>query len=297
MEPGEIERVLCGHDAVAACCIKPELAQNGECQLIAYVATGDARVSIEELREYLRARLPEYMVPAMFALLERLPVTPNGKVDRKALIMPGDDSHGHRSGEWKPAEQIIANVWADVLRAQVSSTSDSFFELGGHSLIATRVMHRLQGIFGVDVPLKMIFDNPTVAGLASAMERAQQSRLASPPLVPRQSSGPAPLSFSQQRLWFLEKLHPGQSTYNCPVYLKLMGNLSVPALEHSLNELVHRHEVLRTRFVEPGGGRFRWWMLQRSRLSVSLISRRSILSRKKSSFKPSLIWMRTPPFT
>ncbi|HVR97534.1 MAG TPA: amino acid adenylation domain-containing protein, partial [Thermoanaerobaculia bacterium] len=224
--------------------------------LVAYVV-GDARA--ETLRQPLQERLPDYMLPAVFVALAALPLTPNGKVDRKALPAP----------EWQgaeqsylaprtPVEEVMAMIWAELLGRERVGTADHFFDLGGHSLLATQVMSRLRHAFGVEMPLRDLFEAPSLADLAIRVEAALRAGtgLPAPPLVPkdlasRQSS--LPLSFAQQRLWFIDQLEPGRSVYNMPVALRVEGPLDAAALAQSLGVVVRRHEALRTTFaVEEG---------------------------------------------
>ncbi len=218
------------------------------------------RALVPALRAALGERLPEYMVPAAFLVLEALPVTPNGKVDRAALPAP-DPGRGAAAAEYvaprTPAEERVAAVWTEVLGIERVGVADDFFALGGHSLLATQVASRLREALGVEVPLRTIFEAPTVEGLAARLEGAAPGSAAAgpPPIVrvPRDPARPLPLSFAQQRLWFIEQLEPGNPAYNVPSVLRLRGTLDVRALERALGELVRRHEALRTVFAEHGG--------------------------------------------
>ena len=195
------------------------------------------------------------MVPAALVLLESLPLTPNGKVDRKALPAPewriGDSYLAPRT----PVEEVLSGIWGEVLGLERVGVVDSFFELGGHSLLATRVMSRLRSAFGVELPLRDLFEAPTVAGLAVRVESALRAGagLAMPPLVAVPRHGALPLSFAQQRLWFLDQLEPDSPLYNIPVALRIEGPLDIAVLTRSLTEVVRRHEALRTVFVSLEG--------------------------------------------
>ena len=209
-----------------------------------------------QMREYLRERLPDYMVPSSYVELKRLPLTANGKLDRKALPAPDaaelpDDSEAPRT----PLEEIISGIWADVLRAQAVGTQQDFFELGGHSLLATQVISRVREAFNVEVPLKAMFERPTVAGLAEAVEREKRAgRTAeAPPIVAVSRDRELPLSFAQQRLWFIHQLEPDSAAYNVPIAVRLKGDLNIPALRQSVNDILERHEVLRTKFATRDG--------------------------------------------
>jgi amino acid adenylation domain-containing protein/non-ribosomal peptide synthase protein (TIGR01720 family) len=259
VEPGEIEDVLSRHPAVRDCAVAVfEDAHAGK-RLVGYVAARhEPPPSVGELRDYLRARLPEYMVPSGFLFLPTVPRKANGKVDRKLLPAPelgrpGDDKEfvGPRS----PAEELVATVWADVLRRDRVGAMDNFFDLGGHSLLATQVVSRLRSAFGVEVPLRALFDAPTVAGLAEHIEAARRKAhgVEAPPLRPTGRDAELPLSFAQQRLWFFDQLEPGNVFYVLPSAIRLTGNLSVRALEGALAEVFRRHEVLRTSFPSRDG--------------------------------------------
>ena len=209
------------------------------------------------VRDFVRERLPEYMVPAAFVLLDRLPLTAHGKVDRRALPVPeqragaGDAYAAPRTA----AEEVLAGIWEEVLRTGRVGVEASFFDLGGHSLLATRVVSRVRQAFGVELPLKAIFEAPTVAGLAARIEALLRSGAGpqAPPIerVPR--GGPLPASFAQQRLWLVDRLEPGSPAYNVPFALRLRGGLDTAALRAALGGLVRRHESLRTTFAERGG--------------------------------------------
>ncbi|HEX8353744.1 MAG TPA: amino acid adenylation domain-containing protein, partial [Pyrinomonadaceae bacterium] len=219
---------------------------------------GREALSVSDLREHLRGRLPEYMLPAAFVLLEELPLTRNGKVDRKALPSPEQaQAMTEVAGDplRTPFEEMLAGLWAGLLGAQGVRRDDNFFELGGHSLLATQVMSRVREVFHVELPLRTLFESPTVAGLAERIEAALKAGngLEAPPIVPAPRGGRLPLSFAQQRLWFLDQLEPESPLYNCPAAIRLDGALDLGVLEQTLTEVVRRHEVLRTRFGAEGG--------------------------------------------
>ncbi|HZI14351.1 MAG TPA: condensation domain-containing protein, partial [Myxococcus sp.] len=210
------------------------------------------------LRTALKQRLPTYMVPAAFVALEAFPLTPNGKVDRKALPVPeGTASAAAYEAPATPTEEKLAAIWAEVLRVERVGRQDNFFDLGGHSLLATQMMSRVRGVAGVDLPLRELFESPSLSGLASRVEAltgtARGASLA-PPLRPVPRTGPLPLSFAQQRLWFLDRLEPGSPFFNMPAALWLEGTLDTGAMERALTELVRRHEVLRTTFQPDASG-------------------------------------------
>jgi amino acid adenylation domain-containing protein len=197
------------------------------------------------------------MVPSAFVLLEALPLTPNGKVDRRALPAPVVDLAGTElfSAPRTALEELVSGIFGQVLRVGAVSRDANFFALGGHSLSATQVISRLQEALGLELPLRHLFDAPTVAELAGRIESLQREQgPRAPPLVPVPRDGAGlPLSFAQRRLWFLAQLEPGGFSYNVPFALRLEGPLDAAALQESLQELVRRHEVLRTTFAMSGG--------------------------------------------
>jgi amino acid adenylation domain-containing protein len=217
------------------------------------------RALVPALREAARARLPEYMVPGAFVVLEAFPVTANGKVDRAAL--PAPDTPGSRGGTYvaprTPAEVRMAGIWAEVLGVERIGAEDHFFDLGGHSLLATQLVSRVREAFRTEMPLRAVFEAPTLAELARRVEALQAETsggAGAPPLVPVPRDGsPLPLSFAQQRLWFIDQLEPGSAAYTMPSSLRLRGPLDPGVLERALGEVVRRHEALRTTFGEAGG--------------------------------------------
>ena len=216
-----------------------------------------ARALLPVLRAYLRERVPDYLVPAAFVLLSRLPLTVNGKVDRRALPLPVDSSAGAQAAyapPRDPEEEILAEIFADLLGLPRVGVNDNFFELGGHSLLATQVVTRVRHIFGVELPLAAIFELPRVADLAEKLaELRGRTEESMPSLTPAGRERPLPLTFSQERLRFLELLEPGSATFHVSVLLRLTGALDAPPLGRALGELRRRHEVLRTTFHEENG--------------------------------------------
>ena len=185
-----------------------------------------------------------------------MPLTANGKLDRKALPEPAiARAGGGQEQEATPVEEIVCSIWEDVLRVEGVGVSDNFFELGGHSLLATQVVSRVREAFDVEVPLKALFERPTVAGLAEAVERERREGrvVEAPPIVAVGRDRQLPLSFAQQRLWFIHQLEPDSAAYNIPRAVRLVGELDVSAITSSLRQIVARHEVLRTRFVAVDG--------------------------------------------
>jgi amino acid adenylation domain-containing protein len=251
IELGEIEAVLCLHPGVreAAAGVRTTA---GERRLVGYlVPEASCRPAPDELRELLRQRLPDYMVPASYAILDALPLTPSGKVDRRALEQVALETAGEPRGTARvtPTEELIIGIWADMLGLDPAALGPGshFFELGGHSLLATRVVSRLRQTLAVEIPLRRLFEAPTVAALAAEVEAVRlQGETPAPPLRRAPRDRPLPLSFAQERLWFLDQLEPGLAAYNLPEVLRVSGRLDIPALAASLREIVRRHEVLRT---------------------------------------------------
>ncbi|MEW5931565.1 MAG: amino acid adenylation domain-containing protein, partial [Gemmatimonadota bacterium] len=257
IEPGEIEAVLCRHPGVREAVVAVREDAPGDRRLAAYVVPQEgAQLSTADLRAFVQERLPEHMVPAAFVVLEALPLTANGKVDRRALPAPdrGTAPDAYTAPR-TPAEEVLAGIWAEVLGVETVGVEDNFFALGGHSLLATQVISRVRAAFGVEVPLKALFEAPTVAGLAGRIEALRgDGALLAPPILPVPRDGsPLPLSFAQQRLWVVDRIEPDSAAYNMPSPLRLRGALELPVLRASLDALVRRHESLRTVFPEEGG--------------------------------------------
>ncbi|HSF41436.1 MAG TPA: amino acid adenylation domain-containing protein, partial [Thermoanaerobaculia bacterium] len=261
IELGEIESALCENpDVREAAVLAREGAPGGDKRLVAYLAVS-VTVVIEELRAYLAARLPESMVPSAFVFLESLPLTPNGKVDRRALqeIAPSSDpSAGWEEGYQPPrtpVEEVLAGIWARVLGVPRVGVHDDFFHLGGHSLLATQVASRVRQAFSVELPVRALFEDRTLSELARRIEeeRLREQGIAGEPIGPRPPGDEAPASFSQARLWFLDRLQPGSALYNIPAALSLDGPLAADVLARAVDEVLRRHEALRTTFRAVGG--------------------------------------------
>jgi len=260
VEPGEIECALSRHPEVAAAAVQPREDGADGRRLVAYVvpARGAERGGlVPRLREWLRGELPEYMLPAALVVMEALPLTPNGKVDRRALPAPPVRGTGTEGTEPRTeAERRLAALWAEVLRVERVFADDSFFDLGGHSLVATRLMSRIRRAFGIDLPLRALFSAPTLAELAREVEAARAAAEGGqriPPILPLPADTEPPLSFAQERMWFLDRLSGGTGAYNVPVALELDGPLEAEALRGALSDVTARHEALRTRIVERDG--------------------------------------------
>ncbi|HEV2733755.1 MAG TPA: amino acid adenylation domain-containing protein, partial [Longimicrobiaceae bacterium] len=256
IEPGEVEAAMRAHPGVRDAAVTLREDRPGQRVLVGYHVPATGRpAAAAELRAFLRSRLPAHMVPGAFVALDRLPLTPGGKLDRRALPAPGSGPDGaERTPPRTPVEAVLARVFAGVLGREVVGVHDDFFELGGHSLLATRVVSGVREELGAELPLRALFDAPTVAGLAGHVEAAlDPARCVSGRIPRRAGNGPAPLSFAQQRLWFIHQLDRRSSAYNMPFALRLRGRLDVRALRRSLTELVRRHEAVRTALVDEGG--------------------------------------------
>jgi non-ribosomal peptide synthetase component F len=251
IELGEVESALRAEDSVGDAVVLLREDAPGLPQLVAYV-TGAPRLA--ELRAHCARMLPEHMVPSVFVPLPTLPMTANGKIDRAALPAPEqrpDESGTHWAKPRPGTEELLAELWADVLRSDRVGRHANFFALGGHSLVATQLQTRLRRTFAVDVPLRAIFETADLAALAARVDALRRDDVAPPPVLPvaREHGGPAPLSFPQQRLWFLEQWEPGTALYHISGAVRLLGLLDVPRLRAAWQALVDRHEVLRTHIV------------------------------------------------
>ena len=258
IELGEIETALNEHPQVQQAVVVVRGGEKEVGSLAGYwVQKGEMGPGHQELKIWLQQRLPEYMVPNVFIKLKELPLTANGKVDRNALVkadLPMDN--GDKAAPRTPIEEVVAAVWSELLkRKELVNIEDSFFELGGHSLLATQVVSRLRTLLNVEIPLSLFFAAPTVGQLARRIEDKQREEQwwMAPPLKADHSSGPQPLSFAQQRLWFMNQLHPEISSYNIYKALRIRGEFNAGALDKAFVALVERHEALRTRFDEQNG--------------------------------------------
>jgi amino acid adenylation domain-containing protein len=252
IELGEVEAALRRNPGVTDCVVLAREDAPGDRRLVAYVVGG---ADADALRAHLRQSLPEYMVPGAFVALEALPLTPNGKLDRKALPAPDLASAEETYvAPRTPVEEVLAGIWAEVLRLERVGVEESFFDLGGHSLLATRVVSRIRAVFGVELPLRALFEGPTIAEMAGRVEEMRRAELpVLPPVLPTGRTGALPLSFAQERLWFIDQLEPGSAVYNIPAARRLGGSLDQAALERALGEIVRRHDALRTVFAEVDG--------------------------------------------
>jgi amino acid adenylation domain-containing protein/non-ribosomal peptide synthase protein (TIGR01720 family) len=258
IELGEVEATLLAHPRVRQAAVVARVLSATERQLVGYVvAESESALSVSELRAHMLHSLPEYMVPAALMMLPELPLTSSGKVDRKALPDPTLIEQQTYVAPRTPTEEVLAQIWLDVLHAERVGIEDNFFTLGGHSLLAMQVMARVRESFSVELPLRSLFEVSTVRALAGQIEQARHAEQGwiSVPLVARPvDQRSAPLSFGQERLWFLEQLEVLGSTYHAPIALRLRGQLDEQALSRSVAELIRRHEILRTRIVMSAEG-------------------------------------------
>jgi amino acid adenylation domain-containing protein/thioester reductase-like protein len=250
IEPGEVASVLRGHPGVANAVVLARADNPGRSRLVAYVVP-EGSPDPDALRAHAADSLPQYMVPSAFVMVDRIPLTPNGKLDRRALPAPA--AHTDRPELPRTRrEETLCLVFAELLGLGTVDVDDDFFALGGHSLLAARLLGRVRTALGADISLQDVFTDRTPAGLARVLARAQSS--VRPALCPRSPSDPSPLSAAQRRLWFLDRLTGPTALYNLPLALDLTGPLDVDALRAALADVVRRHESLRTVFgTEPDG--------------------------------------------
>ncbi|MBV6623051.1 MAG: amino acid adenylation domain-containing protein [Rivularia sp. (in: Bacteria)] len=257
IELGEIEAVIGQYKAVReTVVIIGDSANSG--LIIAYVVVREQQILvIDELQSFVESKLPKYMVPFCFVTLEALPLTPNGKVDRKALVVPDltQISSADIVTASTPVESLLTGIWAKILGIEKIGINSNFFALGGHSLIATRVISQIQQVFQVELPLRDLFETPTIAGLAQKIEKAitLDSAVTATNIKRISRCQQLPISFAQQRLWFLTQLEKNSPFYNISAAVRLKGKLNVEALQKSFNEIVLRHETLRTNFLTKAG--------------------------------------------
>ena len=286
IEIGEIETTLNEHPAVRESVVVAQDEASGDKRLVAYVVS-DERAGTSELRKYLASRIPEYMVPSSFVQLDQLPMTPNGKVDRRALLSfeeTVDEPEGEVARARNPVEELLIGIWGEVLGVKQLGVSDNFFELGGHSLVATQVISRISETFKIELPFRAFFDAPTIEALALYVEDALRSQHAieAPPLVAVSREQSLPLSFAQQRLWFLDQLEPMSNAYNIPSVVRLRGPFNPEFFKQAVEEVMRRHESLRTRFVTDEG---RGWQEidEASELDVPVLDLRHMSNDEQSN--------------
>ncbi|MDU5141178.1 MAG: amino acid adenylation domain-containing protein [Paenibacillus dendritiformis] len=273
IETGEIEDLLARHAGVAQAAAIVREDRPGERRLVAYVVPASSSgIDPVELRSYVASQLPDYMVPAAIVTLDAMPLTPNKKLDRKALPVPDAGCTAAGRGPRTPQEEMLCALFAEALGVPRVGIDDDFFALGGHSLLAGRVILRIRESLGAELSIGSLFEEPTVAGL---VRRLDDSREARPAIQPDRRTEDIPLSFAQRRLWFLYRLEGPAPTYNIPLAARLSGELNIRALEAALGDVAARHETLRTVFPDEASG----------------ASRQLILDAGEA--RPRLIWTRT----
>ncbi|MER6916881.1 amino acid adenylation domain-containing protein [Streptomyces sp. NPDC000594] len=253
IEPGEVEAALTAHPAVSQAAVVAREGLAGAKQLVGYVVlTDDAGpIGAEALRDAAADRLPDFMVPTVLMVLDRLPLLPNGKLDRAALPEPEFTTTEYRAPRTQ-AEETLAGLFAEVLGVERVGIDDNFFTLGGHSLLATRLISRIRTVLGAEIPIRVVFGSPTVAELTTHLSAGVRVRPALTRLAERPD--PLPLSFAQRRLWFIHRFDGPSATYNIPLNLRLTGELDADALGAALQDLVDRHESLRTLYGSDADG-------------------------------------------
>ncbi|HYH80464.1 MAG TPA: amino acid adenylation domain-containing protein, partial [Longimicrobium sp.] len=255
IELGEIEAALAADPAVREAVLTAPRGPGGDPRLVAYLIPADGReISADEVADALRRTLPQHMVPAAWVVLDALPLTASGKVDRRALPEPDVTAAEHVEPR-TPTEVALAAIWGELLGMERVGAEDGFFALGGHSLLGTRLLSRVRDAFGVELPLRAVFESPRLAALAAEIDRlaGTGADAAAPPIVPVDRTGDLPLSFAQERLWFVDRLEPGSPVYTMGSVYRLRGALDADALARALAEIVRRHESLRTVFPEVDG--------------------------------------------
>ena len=276
VEPGEIESALGGYLPVRTCAVVTKAVDRGEKELVAFLVPSDnGALSVRALRDWLAQTLPDHMIPSRFVALETLPLTPNGKVDRDALerltaepLPVGTRYQAPRT----ELERQLVEIWQAVLRRQPVGIHDHFLEMGGHSLLAISVLAAVRDRLALNVPQRWVFDYPTIAALASQMERLPRDPGSQQPMARADRNQPLPMSFGQERMWLLQQTQCDPATYNEPVAYRLDGTVDRDRLRACLRRLMERHEILRTALVRRGEA-----LLQRvvSIEDASLASRRS----------------------
>ncbi|MCY9537229.1 amino acid adenylation domain-containing protein [Paenibacillus thiaminolyticus] len=253
IELGEIEAVMRKLQDAGEAVVMAHEYEPGDTRLVAYY-NGTAEAS--QVKLHLQKQLPHYMIPSYFVQMEALPLTSSGKLDRKALLAP--DMHAvshHDTAPRNSTEELLALIWNEILRVEPIGVFDSFFDLGGHSLLAAQVVSRVREVFGQHLPLRAIFDCPTIESLAKRLTESRQGGNIAhlPALHPAERTGAFPLSFAQKRLWFFDQLEPDSYFYNIPYVWRLSGSWNAAGLEKGFNQLIERHEMLRTVFAKRNG--------------------------------------------
>ena len=247
------------HPAIRQAVVVAREDTPGDTRLVAYLlAAQEPAPPVSGLRSFLKSKLPTYMLPAAFVLLDAMPLTPNGKIDHQALPAPNQARPALEEvfvSPRTPTEEMLAGIWATVLGVEEVGVHDNFFDLGGHSLMAVQVISRLRDALQVEVPVRALFEAPTVADLALYLETTRQAvpDVPEPPIQPVSRQEAVPVGVAQEQLWVLDQVLPGAPFFNLLYALRLLGPLDVVILEHSTNEIVRRHEALRTTFALVDG--------------------------------------------
>lgn len=258
IELGEIEAALLDFAGIKEAVVLPEGDRSNPQYLNAFVVAADDQSPVKpsDIQKFLRSRLPAFMLPSRVIVVDRLPRLPSGKIDRYGLSQLAVPGISDDAGDWPPhgpVEESLAEIWREVLALEFVGVKQNFFELGGHSLLVTQVMSRIRDVFQVELPLRAFFQNPTITGLCERILEARQGSIAANTLTLKPRDGQAPLSFSQERMWFLHQLEDCGPAYTIPAAVRLTGSLKVEILEQSLNEIVRRHEILRTGYSTLDG--------------------------------------------
>lgn len=259
IELQEVQAAMSKFPGLRDVVIQPREDQPGQLRLVAYLCMGqNLKPNVTDLRNFLSKTLPEYMIPSAFVFLDSLPLSANGKVDRNALPAPDQVRPELAKGFVAPhtsIEELLAGIWIELLDLERVGIYDDFFELGGHSLLVTRLTSRIRQVFEVELPLQQVFRASTIAELAESIETALRAKeeFRAPPILPAPRDQQLPLSFAQERLWFLDHMEPGSGFYNCPAAVRIEGPLNIAGLDHALGQIVQRHEVLRTVFETVDG--------------------------------------------
>jgi amino acid adenylation domain-containing protein len=294
VELGEIEEVLRQHASIEEAAVIARGETSDTKQIVAYVIskTEQAPAAVE-LRNHLKKVLPDFMLPAAFVVLEQMPLTPNGKIDRRAL--PAPDAHEQTAERdyvppRTPTEEVLAGIFFEVLGRDKVGIHDNFFDLGGHSLLATRVNSWVRSAFQIEMPLRCLFELPSIAELSTTVDLLirEGGGLEAPPITPAPRSGCLPLSFAQQRLWFVSQLDPETPAYNLDTIIRLTGELNIAAIERSLNEIVTRHEILRTTFPVVDDQPVQV-IAQSANLKLSLVDLSEVASQERDTLTQHLI--------
>ncbi len=290
IELGEIESILNDHKLVDQAVVNAKEDDLGQKRLIAYIVKkknqGEGRregETIQELRKYLEGKLPDYMVPSVFVFIDAIPLTPSGKIDRKSLPESDLEQRALIDEYVSPETELekkIASIWSKFLHIDKIGIHDNFFELGGNSLLATQIISRIRRLCQIELPLKDFFKAPTINEITKKFEKKDKKIQNFLPLIPRVREGNIPLSFAQQRLWFIDQFTPETPLYNIPLVLKLKGSLHQEALKKALQSILNRHEALRTIFKVNEGNPFQFIQDTLS-INLSIVDLLSLTGEKK----------------